>query len=247
MTTGLLIVGFEAERRKDLRRPFQREFSGVQIDAAETTAEAEDLLNSTWDRDVQYAVVIVDVKLPKPGQELVDDSLSRLGTLIQPRSQDPPAYFIVTTKPNDPKIVERLQEIAWRLEVYKRSQHNSELAPRWCVFENGPERWDVKLFEAARPLIVAKWIKERIDELLPLFGGSSVVDPAGDTQRGRRAPGALQARAGRPAFDPTQRLASLVRDIEINWEYLDKDMQDTVKRYFVVRPGEPSGVEVGLL
>jgi hypothetical protein len=247
MSTGLLIAEPSAGLRKDLRHLFQREFPGMLIDEAGTTAEAESFLGTTRKRD-RYAVVILDVKLPPPGGEPFEDALSRLDPLIREPSGDPPAFFLVSTNLLDPKIKERQAEIARRQEAYsQRRPCSAEFAPRQFFFEKGPPGWDLRLRNEVRSLIHTRRIRERIDELLSLFGPSSAVESAGVSPRAGYRRGPVLARGGRPAFDPTQRLASLVRDIETNWEYLGEDIQNTIKEYFVVRPTERGGVQVGLL
>jgi hypothetical protein len=246
----LLIAEASAELRKDLRRIFQREFPGIQIDEAETTAEVEFFLKNAVSQDV-YAVVILDAKLPSPGEGPGDDALSRLDPFLRKPSQDPPAYFILSTNLDDPKIKERQREIARRQEEYNRQDDQGtkctgEYAPRQVFFPKSSPGWDIQLRDRARRLIHPRRIKEQIDELLPWFGRKTVVGLAGASARAGYGPGGLRARGGRLAFDPTQRLASLVRDIEHNWRYLGT-VQSMVETYFVVRETDEGGVEVGLL
>jgi hypothetical protein len=251
MKIGLLIAVDPIGVRADLRCLFHREFPGVHIDEAGTTTETRNLLDEHLDRAVRYSVVILDNRLPPGEGKAPACSLAPLEPYLWKAVIDPPAYFILSANPLDPKVQECRLKVARRRENWDKPDDGPPLptasyAPRLYFYPKGGPGWDEQLRNAARPLIHAKRIDAGLKEIRPLFGRGS--GPALASRSHPSAGFSGRARAEYlPGINWNNRLALLVRDIEDHWLYLEKELRDEVEKYFVVRKGDGGRVDVTLL
>jgi hypothetical protein len=86
-------------------------------------------------------------------------------------------------------------------------------------------------------------IGEKLKRVLPGWSGTAGFVPAAASMTAVIRPRDPFAYAG---TDPTHELADLTRDIEANWNYIEPNLKECIRQYFVVTETK-TGVDVSLL
>lgn len=234
---GILIVEDEQDQREMMLKILSRKHPGVIIDSAGTVSEAVELIRSAALRGVQYVVVILDLKLPREKGQT--DAFFQFGlrdeVLAAPLSRD--AYiFFQSAYLND----EDIQEYKRGVEAQSR---NNVQSPRPFFFSKTESEDRRRFYEEINQIMHTRRISQKLEGIMPALFSSPGLEPVVAGHLVHVAPRGPFPYAG---ADPTHQLADLVRDIEAHWDYLESNLKEYIRRYFVVTE-TPTGVDVSLL
>jgi len=187
----------------------------VEIDLAETVAEAERLIKAAWDRKRPYHAVILDFYLPKKeGLDAMemDQSLCLLMRDLMPST----LVAHITAYPYDGPVKEHLRDI-----------HQAQLDPRAFALSKLDVDYAGDLIRKLKAFLLGMRIEEQMEII---FGADMELSFAA---RGRMVPN-RNTNGG----SLTHSIASLTRDIEMYWKDLDmtlnKRLRERIERTFRV-------------
>jgi hypothetical protein len=235
----MLIAENDKVLRETMRENLAYEHPGVVLDLTETVNEAIALLRTAMDRGVHYIVVILDIKLPR---ELGEDEAFHLNLrdqVLDSTSSD--AYIFYVSSHLDQPVI---QEYKRRLEA---QIENNVQAPRTFFFSKSKAEEVRRFYEKIHKVMHTRRIGQKLDAIMPaimptLFATPGLV-PAGAGDMAYIAP---RDPFTYPGTDPTHQLADLARDIEAHWNYLENNLRERIRRYFVVTETD-AGVDVSLI
>lgn len=185
----------------------------VVIHAAEAVEDAKQLILEAKERGQPYHAVVLDFKLPKQvghNPELPDTDES-LCLLIRQQTRDTLVAHITAYR--DDEVVSR----------HVRLVHEEQIDPWALIFSKADSEYALNLVERLRAFLYGMRIEEQITHV---FGGSSELAFA--------ARGRVERTRSRAERSLTHDIAALRRDIVTHWHYLDKPIQNLIRKYFRV-------------
>ena len=100
-----------------------------------------------------------------------------------------------------------------------------------------------RFYEKINQIMHTRRISEKLARIMPaLFGTPGFMPAAADDAAYVLARDPFTF----PDTDPTHQLADLARDIEAHWNYLEGNLQERIRQYFVVSKTD-AGVGVSLI
>jgi CheY-like chemotaxis protein len=235
MRLGILVVEDDRDLRKTMCENLAYEHPGVTIDPAETVNRAVELLRTALARGVHYIIVILDIKLPRETGGAQAFHLDLRDQVLASASSD--AYiFYVSSHLGNPVI----QEYKRRLEA---QIENNVQAPRTFFFSKSRGDDVHQFYKKINQVMHTRRIREMLKGIMPVLLGTSGFAPVGAGEMVYSAPRDPFTYAG---ADPTHQLADLARDIEAHWDYLESNLQEIIRQYFVVTKTQ-AGVDVSLV
>jgi CheY-like chemotaxis protein len=234
MRLGMLIVENNKVLRETMRENLAYEHPGVIIDMAETVNEAVALLRTATPRGVHYVVVILDIRLPR--EKGGDDDVHFLRDEVLDWASSETYIFYVSAHLDDPVI----QEYKGRLEAQIK---NNVQAPRTFFFSRSKSEEVRRFYEMVNQVMHTRRISQKLDAIMPALFGTPGFVPVG---AGDMAYVSARDPFTYPGTDPTHRLADLARDIEVHWNYIEGNLKERIRQYFVVTETD-TGVDVSLI
>jgi CheY-like chemotaxis protein len=239
MRLGILIVEDDKVQLKMMRESLAEKHPGVIVDTAETVNEAVERIRSAMARGVHYVVVILDIKLPRERGGREDYHLDLRDEVLNSTSSD--AYIFYNSAHLDDRVI---QEYKRRVEAQIR---NNVQAPRTLFFSKVEPKEVRQLYEKVDQVMHTRRISQKLDAIVPaLFSTPDFLAVgAGDMAYAPRDPFTYPG-TDPAGTDPTHQLADLERDIGAHWSYLENNLQERIRQYFVVTETD-AGVDVSLV
>lgn len=185
----------------------------VVIQTAESVEDAKHLILEAKEREQPYHAVVLDFKLPKqmghyPELPNIDESLCLL--IRQTMSATLVAHI---TAYIDDEVV----------RSHLRLVHQEQVDPRALVFSKAEGDYALKLIERLRAFLYGMRIEEQM---------AQVFDEPRELAFAAR--GRIERARSRGGRSLTHDIAALRRDIVAHWHYLDKQLQNDIRKFFRV-------------
>jgi CheY-like chemotaxis protein len=245
MTLGILIVEDDKVQREMMRDSVAEKHPGVIIDTAETVNEAVALIRSAMARGVHYIVVILDIKLPRELGGREGFHLNLRDQVLAFSASD--TYIFYQSAHLDDQVIQE-----YKRGVEAQTEKNVQ-APRTLFFSKVKPEDVRQLYEKVDQVMHTRRISQKLEGIMPAPFSSPWFGPvvAGDMAHVAPREAFMAHVAPREAFtyastDPTHQLADLARDIEAHWNYIEPNLKERIRQYFVVTETD-TGVDVSLL
>ena len=234
MRVGILIVENDKVQREMMQDSVAEKHPDLIIDMAETVNEAIALIRSAMARGVHYIVVILDIRLPRELGGDEDFHLNLRDKVLDSTSSD--AYIFYNSAHLDDPVI---QEYECRVEAQIK---NNVQAPRTLFFSKVKPEEVRQLYEKIDQVLHTRRISQKLDAIMPAVFSTAGFVSVGAGDMAYVAP---RDPFTYPGTDPTHQLADLERDIETHWNYLEGNLQERIRQFFVVTQTD-AGVDVSL-